>query len=754
MAKLNAEVSQLEVQAAIDKCSRNTAPGPDGIPYEVLKSLPESAVAELAALYTQILRTHTMPPAWKKGVVSMLYKKDDTEDCSNYRGLTLLDTMGKVFERVLLHRLAPFIERNGLLHTNQNAFRKWRGTEEHCFSLMQTINYNPDCLAAFVDIRKAYPTVFREGLFAKLAQCGVIGDIWSTMRNMYDGLSSAVSIEGTSSDTYAVENGLMEGAILSPFLYTIFVDGLARRLEAAKLGCKVGGAWAGALYYADDLVLLAKTKAEMQKMLYVLDQYCRDWRFQPSYAKTAVLRFGKAQSEFCGENDTPQGSCDCEGPNGGQKDCRLYLPCMYHTTPETARPPNSTDKGPKSKSNPILHQTEYEYLGIIFTDDMSFEQHVKRNVVPSINKARAQLYPYNATSKGLDTGTCAMLVRCLVESQLRYGAPLWAPPPPDVPGAKARKWNATQSTTHKVRKAHTTAVRTALGASRRTLREALFTTAGLYSTQPVWNMAVLQLWDRLRRLPDTRLGKAALKAAARDPANSFTKKVNAAHTAVFGHPPGSLAGAAADGKHRFKSNLKSAQWAAQRAVWHAHVAKHKDNGAHFYVSMPEPAFSGFLALKKHGQYSDKDVSVLLNLRMHSHTLATVLGAQATPAIPLDERNCSYCSSQAVPVQLQEDEVHFLLKCPRYEEERATMLEKLAEAYPQFNRQWQVFNDTQRARRLLWEIPDGTVPLWHGPGLTHATARVQATQAVLRYLGMAAKKHPTLRNMQYDKACHA
>jgi hypothetical protein len=66
----------------------------------------------------------------------------------------------------------------------------------------------------------------------------------------------------------------------------------------------------------------------------------------------------------------------------------------------------------------------------------------------------------------------------------------------------------------------------------------------------------------------------------------------------------------------------------------------------------------------------------------------------------------------------------------------------------------MFNDTQRPRRLLWEIPDGTVPLWHGPGLTHVTARVQATQAVLRYLGMAAKKHPTLRNMQYDKACHA
>ena len=93
----------------------------------------------------------------------------------------------------------------------------------------------------------------------------------------------------------------MEGAILSPFLYTIFIDGLARQLEAKGLGCRIGGkadgAWGGALYYADDLCLLAKSGEEMQQMLRVLDEYCRDWQFQPAYSKTKVLRFGACKQE-------------------------------------------------------------------------------------------------------------------------------------------------------------------------------------------------------------------------------------------------------------------------------------------------------------------------------------------------------------------------------------------------------------------------------------------------------------------------
>ena len=97
----------------------------------------------------------------------------------------------------------------------------------------------------FVDTRKAYPTVFREGLFLKLAQKGITGKTWRVLRDMYDGLTSQVKVagqlatdegpDGNAAGVYEVETGLMEGAILSPLLYTVLIDGLARALEETGL---------------------------------------------------------------------------------------------------------------------------------------------------------------------------------------------------------------------------------------------------------------------------------------------------------------------------------------------------------------------------------------------------------------------------------------------------------------------------------------------------------------------------------------
>ena len=94
-------------------------------------------------------------------------------------------------------------------------------------------------------MRKAYPTVHRPGLLAKPAQKGVTGKVWTTLQDWHTGLESSVSVAGVkSTESYPVDNGLMEGAILSPFLYTAFIDGLIRAFEATGAGCSVGRTWA------------------------------------------------------------------------------------------------------------------------------------------------------------------------------------------------------------------------------------------------------------------------------------------------------------------------------------------------------------------------------------------------------------------------------------------------------------------------------------------------------------------------------
>ena len=72
-------------------------------------------------------------------MISMLLKKGETDDTANYRGLTLLSTLGKVFERVLLKRLSTHVEGQALMHELQYGFRAARGCEERVFALQQTI---------------------------------------------------------------------------------------------------------------------------------------------------------------------------------------------------------------------------------------------------------------------------------------------------------------------------------------------------------------------------------------------------------------------------------------------------------------------------------------------------------------------------------------------------------------------------------------------------------------------------------------
>ena len=132
---------------------------------------------------------------------------------------------------------------------------------------------------------------------------------------------------------------------------------------------------------------------------------------------------------------------------------------------------------------------------------------------------------------------------------------------------------------------------------------------------------------------------------------------------------------------------------------------------------------------------------------HAHALATVTGAHYSPVVPLEERLCPHCRGE----RKVEDEVHFLLECPQYRTERQEMLSKLADIYPSFKAKWDTMNRTQRLRRLLWSIPDGTAPMWPERGQLCADARVHATRAILKYLGAAAKKHPQMKDQLYNKA---
>jgi hypothetical protein len=152
----------------------------------------------------------------------------------------MLDTLSKLFNKVIANRLLAHAEDAGLLHEAQNAFRPGRSTDQHIYTLSQTVRgrlrQGKATYAFFLDLKKAYDTVWRDGLMFKLWNKGIRGKAWRYVRSMYAATTRAVRCGQRTSDWFNIDLGTAQGDTLSCLLFNIFVDDLLREVEAASHG--------------------------------------------------------------------------------------------------------------------------------------------------------------------------------------------------------------------------------------------------------------------------------------------------------------------------------------------------------------------------------------------------------------------------------------------------------------------------------------------------------------------------------------
>ena len=169
MFHLDEPPSMKELRKAIDSLSNGKAPGSDGIPPEVVKAGKDSSLFKhLHSLLLQCWLERQVPQALRDSKIITLYKnKGDRCDCNNYRGISLLAIVGKVFARVVLSRLQVLGER--VYPESQCGFRSRRSTIDMVFSLRQLQEkcqeQNQPLFLAFIDLTKAFDLVSRKGLF-------------------------------------------------------------------------------------------------------------------------------------------------------------------------------------------------------------------------------------------------------------------------------------------------------------------------------------------------------------------------------------------------------------------------------------------------------------------------------------------------------------------------------------------------------------------------------------------------------------
>jgi hypothetical protein len=274
---LDADITEVEVQTAIKKLKNNKAAGPDGIVAELIKLAETKVVKYLTKLFNKIFQSGTFPLEWTRSIIVPLHKKGDHSLPDNYRGISLLSIVSKVYTSVLNNRLKQWSEENNIITDAQEGFRKGRSTTNHIFSLHALIEKqflsDSKLYVAFMDFRKCYDTINRSILWSVLSKSGIQGKMLMALKGIYSSVQSCVLCNGGLSEYFQCLQGLKQGCILSPEIFSLLINDLALEILAkARHGVPLGAAEIDLflLMFADDLTLLSTTIVGLQNQLNAL----------------------------------------------------------------------------------------------------------------------------------------------------------------------------------------------------------------------------------------------------------------------------------------------------------------------------------------------------------------------------------------------------------------------------------------------------------------------------------------------------
>lgn len=378
--------TERELQIAASSMRNRKAPGPDGIPAEVLKVVARRHPELLLDVYNQCLMEGVFCKRWKEALLALISKgKGPADSPSSYRPLCMLDNNGKLLERLLKPRLLNAIQDGGNLSPHQHGFRKRKsavGAVSEVVDATTRVFSGPQRsrqigILAAIDVRNAFNTMGWENAMNALKSFGIpaylqniLGDYLKDRSLRYD------TAEGER--TKKVTAGAAQGSVLGPDLWNIAYDSLLRlpMPRGARL-----------IAYADDvgILIIARTRERAQEILkevmFLINRWMKEHGLDLALHKTEVILLTRKRIDTILPVDV-----------GGQ---------------ET-----------------ITTTSSLKYLGVTIDSKLNFWQHICRvsekalNVTMSLSRLMANV--------GGPVPSRRKLLMTTVESILLYGAEVWA----------------------------------------------------------------------------------------------------------------------------------------------------------------------------------------------------------------------------------------------------------------------------------------------------------------------------------------
>ena len=388
--EFNQPFSKEEFQVVIHNLKTGKAVGVDSISNDMIKSSPK-IIQDLLLKYINLcLEKSLISEHWCYDIITAIHKEGSVNDPNNYRGISISSALLKVVCTLLNNRLELFCTKHNIINKNQIGFRPKHRACDHLLTLKSLVKKyvtigKKKIFACFVDFKKAFDSIWHEGLFYKMNGYGIGGKTLDLIKDIYKKTKCAIKSNNSRTSFFNYEKGVRQGCPLSPMLFNIYVNDLFKTMNSGNdsdLCLDENGHKTNILMYADDLIILSESKENLQKQIDKLENYCSKWKLQINNKKTKVMIF-----------------------NRGNK----LINTKFHT-----------------KTAELQNVKEFKYLGItISANNCTFSPTI-RDLSIKANRAVFALNSKIKLSK-LPTKLALRLFNSLVLPILLYGSEVWGP---------------------------------------------------------------------------------------------------------------------------------------------------------------------------------------------------------------------------------------------------------------------------------------------------------------------------------------
>jgi ribosomal protein L22 len=625
--QLNLPITISEIKKVLKRTKNGKSTGPDMISYEMLKCGQNILLPALAKLFNIVLNSGYFPDMWNISAIKPLHKKGSFFDCNNYRGISITSCLGKCFTSVLANRLLDCIETSNKMPGNQAAFRKNFRTTDHIFTLQSIVNkycikQKSKLYACFVDFKKAFDSVWREALLYKILTFGIGGKFYELIKNIYSQSLSCVKLTTGLTQDFKNDIGIKQGDCLSPILFNLFINDIGHIFSESCDPVMLGNIQLNYLLYADDLLIVSKSKSGLQRSMNNLYQYSQKWHLEINTQKTKAMVFQKF----------------------GKK-------------------PNIVIK----LGNHVIETCNtYSYLGVTFNSSCTFKSATK-DLHTKASKALFSMLSALNSNDYLDIKVHFKLFDSLIKPIAIYGSEVWFP---NQFGKTLR--DATSGEIEKIpcEKLHNMFCKRLLGVYKSTSNILCRKELGRIPIMPFILTHLVKFWSYILSKPINSLLYQSYLSEVENDSIWINTIRHLLHICDLDYNWNEQVPLNNNAIATFKRKLID-DFLKQMAP--ASTSEYLDEYStitNVRTSKPQPYLKFNLPMPIRRS--------IARLRLRSNKLEIVRGKFARPRIPREDRICQHCNDYV------DDEEHLLLTCEKIADIREDFIAKISVINPNFN----------------------------------------------------------------------